>query len=255
MTDPSVGVVVPAYRPDVAQLRGYLERIDEELGPASILVELDSPREETVAALADTVARVESVQRRRGKGAAITTGFERLETDVLAFADADGATPVDSFEDVLDPVLRRDAELAVGSRRHPESEISDQQTLLRQLLGDTFSWLAGTLLSARLHDYQCGAKAVDAESWHDIRGHLCEPGFAWDVELVAIAGAMDLCIEEVPIEWEDQPGSTVSPVQDSLDLFRALLAARKRSKALRDDRFNSTGAVRDNQETPLIKQQ
>jgi len=254
MTDPSVGVVVPAYRPDLDRLRGYIDRLDDRVGPETILVELDSPREEAVAALSDTPGRVETVQRRRGKGAAITTGFERLETDVLAFADADGATPVDSFGAVLDPVVGSDVDLAVGSRRHPGSDIADQQTMLRQLLGDGFSWLAGTLLSARLHDYQCGAKAIDAESWGKIREHLCEPGFAWDVELVAVAAALDLRIEEVPIEWEDQPGSTVSPVRDSLDLFRALLAARSRSKQLRDDRFD-TVAARDEQVTPLIKRQ
>jgi hypothetical protein len=254
MTDPSVGVVLPAYRPDLDRLRGYIDRLDAKLGPEAILVELDSPRDETAAELSDTTGRVETVQHRRGKGAAITTGFERLETDILAFADADGATPVDSFGDVLAPVVGSDADLAVGSRRHPESDIADQQTLLRRLLGDGFSWLAGTLLSARLHDYQCGAKAIHAESWSEIREHLCEPGFAWDVELVAIAGAMDLRIEEVPIEWEDQPGSTVSPVQDSLDLFRALLAARSRSKQLRDERFD-TVAARDEQVTPLIKRQ
>jgi glycosyltransferase involved in cell wall biosynthesis len=253
MTAQSIGVVVPAYRPDVDQLQDYVERLDERLDPASILIELDAPRKETLTALDGTVGRVETAQSRRGKGAAITTGFERLETDVLAFADADGATGVDSFEAVLDPVVHGNGDLAVGSRRHPDADIQNQQTLLRKLLGDGFSWLAGTLLSARLHDYQCGAKAIDAESWNEIRAYLCEPGFAWDVELIAIAGAMDARIKEVPIAWEDQPGSTVSPVQDSLDLFRALLAARRRSKQLHTDRVSSTATTRTDQQTPLIE--
>ena len=253
MTDQSLGVVVPAYRPDVAQLRTYVRRIDEELDPESIVIEIDSPERETVATLRSTPARIDAVTRRRGKGAAITAGFERLETDVLLFADADGATPVESLVDIADSVRLDTAGLAVGSRRHPAADIADEQTVLRQFLGDGFSRLAGTLLSVKLHDDQCGAKALDARAWDRIRDHLYEPGFAWDVELIAIAGAFDVPVVEVPIEWQDQPGSTVDPVQDSARMFRALLTSHHRAKQIAEDRFHTAIAARTPQATPLVE--
>jgi hypothetical protein len=248
----SVGVVVPAYRPDISQLRTYVEAIDATVSPAAIVIELDAPKAGVVDRLADLPARVEAVPYRRGKGAAITAGFERLETDVLAFADADGSTPVDSLASVLAPVESKDAALAVGSRRHPDADVASHQTFARRFLGDGFAWLAGRLLSVDLYDYQCGAKAIDAAAWAQVRDHLYEPGFAWDVELVAIAGALDLRVVEVPIKWEDQPGSTVSPVRTSVALFRALLAARHRAKQLRDDRLHTAIAARRDEPTALI---
>lgn len=249
----SVGVVLPAYRPDVAQLGAYITDIRNALSPETVVVELDAPCDGVPATLASRPVDVDTVPYRRGKGAAITAGFERLDTDVLAFADADGSTPVASLDEVLDPVRSGRTDLAVGSRRHPDAEVASHQTLARRFLGDGFAWLAGQLLDASLYDYQCGAKAIDATAWDCVRDHLYEPGFAWDVELIAIAAALDRRIEEVPIEWEDQPGSTVSPVRTSIDLFQALLTARHRSKQLRNDSFHTALAEHLEEPTALVE--
>ena len=249
----SVGVVVPAYRPDVAQLRRYVTDIDEALSPDDIVIELDAPAQGVPAQLSDLPARIDAVPYRRGKGAAVTAGFEVLETDVLAFADADGSTPVDSLARILDPVRSAEVDLSVGSRRHPDAEVASHQTFARRFLGDGFAWLAGRLLDVSLSDYQCGAKAINARAWEAVRSHLYEPGFAWDVELIAMAGALDLRVREIPIRWEDRAGSTVSPVRDSAALFRALLAARHRAKQLSDDRLHTAIAARREEPTALVE--
>jgi glycosyltransferase involved in cell wall biosynthesis len=230
-----VGVVVPAYRPDVARLTRYVEALVERLDPAAVRVELDAPTEETRDALTSLPPRVtvNAVPNRRGKGAAVTAGFEALETEVLAFADADGSTPAESLAAVLAPVRDGEADLAVGSRRHPEATVASHQTLARRFLGDGFAWLARRLLDVQLYDYQCGAKALTAETWAAVRDHVHEPGFAWDIELVALTGALGRRVVEVPVRWEDQPGSTVSPVGTALRLARSLLTARRRARRLR----------------------
>jgi len=250
---PTVGVVVPAYHPDPGRLRTYLHAIRETIDPDELRVELDLPNgtdsvdataSESVAPDAaapfdlpdDVDCRV--VYRRRGKGAAVTAGFEALSTDAYAFADADGATPAQSLADVIAPVCDGDADLAAGSRRHPDSVVRSHQTFARRFLGDGFAWIARRLLDAELYDYQCGAKAITATAWERARDHLYEPGFAWDIELVAVAAALDYRIAEVPVTWEDQPGSTVSPVGDTLDMGRGLLVARHRARLIRDDRIH-----------------
>ncbi|KTG09754.1 dolichol-P-glucose transferase [Haloprofundus marisrubri] len=235
----SVGVVVPAYRPDVDRLAAYIDALTETLAPETVRVELDAPTPEVVEATSSLPATVNVSPVRRGKGAAVTAGFEALSTDVRSFVDADGSTPAESFAAVLAPVLDDDADLSVGSRRHPEATVTAHQTLARRRLGDGFAWLAKRLLDAELYDYQCGAKAMTAEAWTDVRGHLYEPGFAWDVELVAVAAASNHALAEVPVEWEDRPGSTVSPVRTSFDLARSLLSARHRAKLIREDRLHA----------------
>ena len=234
----SVGVVVPAYRPDPDRLTAYVRGLDARLEEATIRVELDDPDPATLAALEGLPATVNAARMRRGKGAAVTAGFEALETDVLAFVDADGSTPVSSVAAVVAPVVDGEADVAAGSRRHPDATVRSHQTLARRRLGDGFALLARHMLDVPLYDYQCGAKALTREAWGRVRGHLYEPGFAWDIELLAVAGALDCRIVEVPVVWEDQPGSTVSPVRTAVRLARGLLTSRHRARLLREDPFH-----------------
>jgi len=249
----SVGIVVPAFRPDVDRVRSYVAALDDRLDPAEIRIELDDPNAGVPERLADLPATVNAVPYRRGKGAAITAGFEAIDTDVRSFADADGSTDVDSFARIVDRVSSGTADLAVGSRRHPDATVHSHQTFARRFLGDGFAWLAGHLLAVSLHDYQCGAKAITADGWNLVRDHLYDAGFAWDVELVAIAGALDLDVAEVPIDWEDRPGSTVSPVRTSLNMGTALLRARHRAKRIRNSRLHTAIAARREEGPALIE--
>lgn len=232
----SVGIVVPAYRPDVARLRAFVRALDEHVAPAAVRVELDAPEPGVVDRLSDLPAAVNVSTRRRGKGRAITCGFESLSTDVLAFTDADGSTPPPSVAAVVGAVRDGTADVAVGSRRHPESRVESHQTLVRRRLGDGFAWLARQVVSPPLYDYQCGAKALTRDAWAAVRGHLYRPGFGWDIELVATADALGFDVAEVPVTWRDRAGSTVSPVRTPVRLAGALLAARRQAARLRAGR-------------------
>jgi len=231
MTD-TLGVVIPAYEPDVDALTQYLREIDAQLSPAVIRVEIDSPQADQLSALETTPAEVNAVGRRRGKGGAITEGFDSLGTDILAFADADGSVPASSLADVVDPTRRGETALTIGSRRHPDAEIVDHQTVGRRLLGDAFAAVARQLLPTRCYDYQCGAKALRAAAWSDIRHYCYERGFAWDLELLSVADALGYGIREVPVTWEDHPDTTVDPIPTAVELGGALLAIRSRTGAI-----------------------
>lgn len=241
---PTVGVVVPAYEPDVDRLRSFVRALQERLDP-SIRVELDAPAPGLRERLLDLPATVNAVPERRGKGAAITAGFESLSTDVLAFADADGSTPADSVADVVAPVRAGEAGLAVGSRRHPDADVRSHQSFARRHLGDVFAAVARLLVDPQLYDYQCGAKAIDRETWTAVRDHLYEAGFAWDVELVAMTGALSVEVTEVPVTWIDRPESTVSPVSTAIELAVSLVRSRHRAKRLAGSRLHDAIATEE----------
>jgi len=224
---PTVGVVVPAYNPDIEVLSTYLDEIVRAVDPDTLRVELDG--QSGAERLAATPAEVAVSTERRGKGKALTEGFDALDTDVLAFVDADGATPAPQLARVVDTVTDGGADLAVGSRRHPDATVENSQSRLRTVMGDSFAWLARRLLGVSLYDYQCGAKALTAAAWDRIRPGITERGFAWDVELLGLAGSQDLRIQEVPVTWHDHPDSTVSPVRTGIDLGRALVRTRLRT--------------------------
>ena len=227
----SLGVVIPAYDPDIPALEGFIEDIQDTIEPDTIRVEIDTPQQSYVDRLRE-VAEVNASTSRRGKGAAIMSGFDTLETDILVFADADGSVPASSLNSVVQQISAGAAEVSIASRRHPESHIVAHQTIVRKLLGDVFALAARTILPTQCRDYQCGAKAVRAEAW-DVVGHHCyEPGFAWDLEFVSVAGSLGYEIAEVPVNWEDHPDSTVNPISTSIELGTALVDIKRRTDAI-----------------------
>lgn len=211
-----VGIVLPAYRPDTDRTVEYIRDIRDHIDPDRIVVELDAAGLDTIARIRE-VAEVHNAPQRRGKGRAVRDGFDRLETDVCIFTDADGSVPLRSLDRVLDGV-GEGADIVTGCRRHPEASVS-HSSLGRKLVGDIFAWTARRLVRPRLRDYQAGVKAVRQDCWEELGadGHSWD-GFAWDLELLVEAHERGYAIEEVPIVWSDAPGSTVE-FQDIVSEF------------------------------------
>lgn len=229
----SIGIVIPAFQPDLEQLRQYIQTLATEVAPEAIHVELDAPVVAYEEPLAATCATVHLVRERRGKGAAISCGFEHLDTDILLFVDADGSVPSGALKTILTPLCHGESDLCVGSRRHPDSEIVSSQSLVRRVLGSRFTWIANHVLATNLYDYQCGVKAITHDAWEAVRHHLYESGFAWDIELIAMAEARGLAIKERPIVWQNRSDSTVSLVHTPFELFRGLFLSYYRAKLVR----------------------
>lgn len=240
----SLGVVIPAYDPDPQLLRQYITNIRAALEPEAIRVELDQPRRGHLESLSGLAIDCNISRDRRGKGAAITAGFDALETDIYAYADADGSVPVSSLGDVVREIRDGNTAVCIGSRRHPASEIVEHQTVGRRFLGDLFALAARRILPTQCRDYQCGVKAVSADAWDSIGHHCYERGFAWDLEFVSVAGALGYDIAEAPVVWEDQSDSTVDPLSTSLELLTALINVKRRADAI-----STSPRYIDNQQT------
>ncbi|WP_424014143.1 glycosyltransferase [Halorubrum xinjiangense] len=247
----SVGIVIPAYRADPETVNNFTTLLHETIG-GTVHVEFDAPTQETLDRLSEPDS-INTCSGRRGKGRAITEGFEFLSTDILAFADADAATPAASVADVVESVRSRQTDLAIGSRRHPDANIEAHQTHLRRSMGDVFAWTARHLLPTSAYDYQCGAKGLTAEAWQQLRPHLYESGFAWDLELIAMAGAKGLRIEEIPVTWRDDPESTVDPFSAAVNMASALVSIRHRVKAMDGHPIHTTlDRVQRSSPSPLL---
>ncbi len=236
--DQDVGIVIPAYKVAPEPFGEYVRQIRTQVAPAVIRIEADTPAEQLRQQLTQLATQpavtVAVAHTRRGKGQAITAGFEALQerADILAFADADGSVPVADLTRVIQGVRQTPPTLTVGSRRHPQAVIEQHQTVIRRHLGDLFASVAREVLGLSLYDYQCGVKAVPVSAWRQMREHLYESGFAWDLELLTVADALGVTVREIPITWRDQPGSTVRPAVDIPQLIRGLIMARHRGRYL-----------------------
>ena len=185
--------------------------------------------------------RVVSYVCNRGKGYAVRRGVAVSSGRVVAFMDADGATPVCELGRLAEPIFRGRADIVVGSRRMAGAVVADDQPLFRRLIGRAFARHAQVVLGLKLRDTQCGFKVFDGDVARELfKGLLCD-GFAFDLEVLTEAREHGLRILECGVDWHDVRGSTVRPLRDGIRMLRAVWKIRGRLKSRR--RHAPTGVV------------
>jgi len=81
-----------------------------------------------------------------------------------------------------------------------------------------------------LQDTQCGFKCFSADAAERIFPRQTLEGWSFDVEVLAIARELGFEVVEVPITWIYQPGSRISILKDSWQMFGDLLVIRSNKR-------------------------
>jgi hypothetical protein len=100
----------------------------------------------------------------------------------------------------------------------------------RHLTGRVFNLLIRTLILPGLQDTQCGFKCFRAVVAEDIFRFQTLAGWAFDVEVLAIARRRGYHIAEVPIPWYYNPASKINVLRDSGRMFLDLLLIRRNAR-------------------------
>jgi SAM-dependent methyltransferase len=168
----------------------------------------------------------------RGKGAAVTDGLRAVHADTVAFCDLDLSTPLDQVERIVQAATRAPV-LAIGSRDLAGSRLLQPESRTRETLGRAYNRLLQATLTPGIVDTQCGAKAASPAVWRAILQHSVEDGLVWDAEIVAIALAIGVEVQQIPIEWRHDERSRVRVGRDGLAMVLATPRIWRRTRAAR----------------------
>ena len=167
----------------------------------------------------------------RGKGAAVRTGMLAARGELLLFADADGATPIDQ-EAKLSEAIAAGADVAVGSRLVAASGtlgvVTRRRTWVRGLTGRLFARLARWLLGISIRDTQCGFKVFRGEAGRKLFSLSRETGYLFDLELLVLADRLRYRVAEVPVNWADVPGGHLRLTSELGRILLGLWRLRRR---------------------------
>ncbi|TGD61311.1 glycosyltransferase [Tabrizicola sp. WMC-M-20] len=154
-----------------------------------------------------------------GKAEAVRQGLLHalsMDTPLVAYWDADLATPLEAVEDFA-RVAKRHPEISVmfGSRRQMLGH-RIRRTLVRKVISRACSTMARMALGLAIADTQCGAKMLRAND--ALRQAVATPftaGWLFDVELFArvrrAGNPLQNGFYEFPLpQWDEVPGSKVS---------------------------------------------
>jgi dolichyl-phosphate beta-glucosyltransferase len=207
-------IVVPAFNEarrigrTIRELAGYLM----ESGVDAAIVVVDNGSTDQTAGVVDALGELGvdiSVIgcARPGKGAAVRRGILSTSARFVGFCDADAATPPSALREAL-ILLRTGNAIVIGSRRCPGSRYLAEPTTTRRIGGWLFRRAANMHVRG-VADTQCGFKFFEAQVAKTLFEETTLDGFAFDVELLALAQARGFEIIEMPVHWSAQQGSTM----------------------------------------------
>jgi dolichyl-phosphate beta-glucosyltransferase len=153
-----------------------------------------------------------------GKGAAVRAGLLATTARFVGFCDADMATDL-AATDVAIRHLQAGREVVIGSRAHQESVVSDRHSAARRTGAALFRGLA-RLVTPGVGDTQCGFKFFAGPVARRAAAALNTTGFAFDIELIARCRLLGADVVEIPVSWQDVPGSTFSARRHSVGAVR-----------------------------------
>jgi glycosyltransferase involved in cell wall biosynthesis len=230
----AVSVVIPAYNEE-HRLGSTLDVVTEYLRAQpwdwEVRVVDDGSLDGTsiVAMAAATTEPRVVVQREphRGKGGAVKAGLSAARGDFRFICDADLSMPIGEIARFLPPAASG-FDLAIGTREGMRARRIGEP-MYRHLMGRLFNWGVQWLVLPGIEDSQCGFKMFTADAVRSIFPRVTVDGWAFDVEVLAVARAQGLRVIEVPIEWHYRAESRLNLLRDGWAMLEELLRIRVRS--------------------------
>ncbi len=217
--EPLLSVVAPVFN-GAAFIAENVEIIRREFGAAGIAYELivvsDGSVDETVEqalAAGHPEVRVFHYDRNLGKGYAVKLGLLAARGRYAGFIDSDLDLHPSELPRFLEAIQTRGLDAAIGSKRHPESEVD--YPLRRRLFSWLYQQLIRVLFQLNVRDTQVGIKLFRRELVDAVTPHLLVKRYAFDLELLAVAADSGFRrIEELPVQLQyGFKGSTgISPL-------------------------------------------
>ena len=235
-----LSIVVPAYNealripPTLARLHAFLSQ--QPLRYEIVVVD-DGSKDQTcevVLAHQATIPNLRLVRQlpNRGKGAAVRRGMLEARGQIRVMCDADGSMPPDQLPRLLAPILDPAAgacraDISIGSRYAEGAKTAVKQPFYRVLWSRLANRVIQRSLVPGVRDTQCGFKAFTAEAAQNLFALGRIDGWAFDLEILALARRRGYAIAEVGVEWADDGRSRVNPVRDMVNVVREALTIRK----------------------------
>ncbi|HAM44154.1 MAG TPA: sugar translocase [Propionibacteriaceae bacterium] len=224
----SVDVIIPVYNEE-QDLAASVLRLDSFLAqtfPYDYRVVIaDNASTDTTLEIAQRLAsRHEHVRvvhlDAKGRGRALRHVWLASDADVVAYMDVDLSTDLKALLPLVAPLVTGHSDIAIGSRLSRSSRVVRGPK--REFISRSYNLILKASLGASFSDAQCGFKAMRRDVAEQLLPLVEDNNWFFDTELLVLAERAGLRIHEVPVDWVDDPGSTVDIVATATEDLRGV---------------------------------
>jgi len=222
----SLTVVIPAYNEEsgIADIANRVLAVKPDLVNVGVdeleLLVVDDGSADRTAEIARSIEGVRLISHRlnRGYGAALKTGFENAQGDLIGFLDADGTYPPESFPALCQAAFDG-ADLVVGSRM---AGADSQMPRTRRLGNLFFANLLTVIGRQRVSDSASGMRVFRREVLEKV--YPLPDGLNLTPVMSTRAIHEGLPMAEVPIRYDERVGnSKLSVVRDGSVFLHSII--------------------------------
>ncbi len=226
---PLLDVVIPVYNEE-ADLEQCIGRLHEHLASgfpysARITVADNASTDRTLAVAQRLQAQIPGLTvvhlDEKGRGRALRAAWSQSDAAVLAYMDVDLSTDLAALLPLVAPLVSGHSDLAIGSRLSRSSRVV--RGTKRELISRSYNLILRSTLAARFSDAQCGFKAIRTDIARQLLPLVKDHAWFFDTELLVLAERAGLRIHEVPVDWVDDPNSSVDIVATARADLRGVL--------------------------------
>lgn len=201
-----------------------LKKLKENGLETEIVVVDNASTDNTAQEATNAGARVVR-EEKRGYGNAYLRGFREAKGDIIVMGDADGTYPFETTYEFIQPILKGDADMVMGSRLKGDIQKGAMPALHRYIGNPFLTWLLNVLFKTGISDAHCGMRAFKKDALGKL--NLQSPGMEFASEMVIEASHANLKIAEVPITYYPREGeSKLSSFADGWRHLRFMMLYR-----------------------------
>jgi glycosyltransferase involved in cell wall biosynthesis len=225
---PVVDIAVPVYNeerdlaPNVRRLRAYLDARFPFSARITVVDNASTDRTWDIAralALELPGVRVQRL-REKGRGRAVRHAWLASDAAIVAYMDIDLSTDLNALLPLVAPLVSGHSDVAIGSRLAPGARVA--RGVKRELISRAYNLLLHVVLGTRVRDAQCGFKAARADAARRLLSDVVDQAWFFDTELLVRAQRAGLRIQEIPVDWTDDPDSRVEVIPTAIEDLRGV---------------------------------
>ena len=209
-----LSLVVPAYKQEKTITKDIVS-LDRALSllplKHEIIVVIDGYVDKTNEILKEQTGKIKNLkilgfEKNCGKGYSVKYGILKAKGDVVGFIDAGMDIDPSSVGDLIESMKTNGADIVIGSKFHPESNI--KYPLVRRILSWGYKNIVHLLFGLNVRDTQAGLKLFRKEVAKKVFPKVRVRTFAFDIEVLVIAKSMGFDkIYDAPIKVHLKKGT------------------------------------------------